>query len=100
MNAKVLDFFRAKAKQIVNQTFSHHGALPGANVHDLIYVHINSQQKQLIYWKDLLALCATEKMQEIAQSAIENCERLIAALESLENEYKLHHNNDLLYTKI
>lgn len=100
MSAKVLDFYRAKAKQLVNRSFKAYGALPGGCVHDLIFVHIHGQQVNLTYWEGILVLCSTERMREIAQSAITECKRLIAALEALEQEYKTQHNNDLEYTCI
>lgn len=100
MNAKVLDFYRAKAKQVVNKTFKEYGSLPGGNVHDLIYVHANSQRVQLGYWQEIHKLASSEEMRRIAKSAVEECERLIIAMEALETEYKLHHNNDLPYTQI
>lgn len=100
MNAKVLDYYRAKAKRVVNKTFKEYGTLPGGNVHDLIFVHINSQRVQLGYWQDIYKAATSAEMQRIAKSAVEECERLIIAMEVLETEYKLHHDNDLPYTQI
>lgn len=100
MAAKVLDFYRAKAKQIVNRSFERCGTLPGGCVHDLIYVHVHNQRQTLAYWKDILNDSVSETLNEIARSAVAECERLIVALEILEQEYKLHHNNDLEYTCI
>lgn len=101
MSAKVLDFYRAKARKLVNRALKEYGALPGGVIHDLIYVHIHSQESQLHYWKNIRDCSIGEEINKIAQSAVDDCERLIEALKVFESEYKeAQHDNDLPYTCI
>lgn len=101
MSAKVIDFYRAKARQLVNRAFKEYGALPGGVVHDLIYVHIHSQETQLAYWKGIRSASMSMEMNKIAQAAIDEGERLINALKVFETEYRdQRHDNDLPYTCI
>lgn len=101
MSAKVLDFYRGRARKLVNRSFERYGALPGNAVHDLIYAHIHTQKSQLGYWKDILQLSSTAEMSRIARLAVDECERLIEALEAFKSEYKeAQHDNDLPYTCI
>ena len=91
--ANVLDFYRAKAKQLINREFAKYGVLPAGMVVDLIFILLQSREYQLTNWQNLREDqygCAplNTRLIEVADQAIVENKRMIAALNRLMEEYR------------
>jgi hypothetical protein len=91
MTAKVLDFWRAKAKRLVNRKLTEYGELPNAVIADLIWVTINSQKAALVHWENIQVIAKDhERLKQIADLAVAEGNGVISALETLLGEYAFH----------
>jgi len=97
---EVCDFYRAKAKRLINQVLGEYGSLPGFLLHELIHIRVCSERKSLDMWTTMSQGVVDPKLLGIYNKWIVEAQGLIAALDLMVEEYKISHDNEIPYSRI